>query len=68
MKPAAFEYHPPGTVEEALAALAELGHQGKVLAGGPAQGSDVSGHTAWILNTYHGARQRPARCDVEEER
>jgi carbon-monoxide dehydrogenase medium subunit len=41
MKPAAFEYHRPGTVEEALAALAELGHQGKVLAGGPAQGRDV---------------------------
>jgi carbon-monoxide dehydrogenase medium subunit len=41
MKPAAFEYHRPGTVEEALAVLAELGHQGTVLAGGPAQGRDV---------------------------
>ena len=34
MKPAAFEYHRPGTVAEALAVLAEVGHDGKVLAGG----------------------------------
>src|SRR4029453_16565686 len=34
MKPAAFEYHRPGTVAEALAVLAEAGHDGKVLAGG----------------------------------
>ncbi len=34
MKPPAFEYHRPGTVAEALAVLAEVGHDGKVLAGG----------------------------------
>ena len=34
MKPAAFAYHRPGTVAEALAVLAEVGHDGKVLAGG----------------------------------
>jgi aerobic carbon-monoxide dehydrogenase medium subunit len=34
MKPPAFEYHRPTSVEEALAALAEVGHDGKVLAGG----------------------------------
>ena len=34
MKPPAFEYHRPATVAEALAALAEVGHDGKVLAGG----------------------------------
>jgi len=34
MKPAAFEYHRPATVAEALAVLAEVGHDGKVLAGG----------------------------------
>jgi carbon-monoxide dehydrogenase medium subunit len=34
MKPPAFEYHRPATVEEALAVLAEVGHDGKVLAGG----------------------------------
>jgi carbon-monoxide dehydrogenase medium subunit len=34
MKPPAFAYHRPGTVAEALAVLAEVGHQGKVLAGG----------------------------------
>ena len=34
MKPPAFTYHRPGTVPEALAALAETGHDGKVLAGG----------------------------------
>jgi carbon-monoxide dehydrogenase medium subunit len=34
MKPPAFAYHRPGTVPEALAALAETGHDGKVLAGG----------------------------------
>ncbi|HTE69574.1 MAG TPA: FAD binding domain-containing protein [Actinomycetes bacterium] len=34
MKPPVFDYHRPGTVAEALAVLAELGHQGKVLAGG----------------------------------
>jgi carbon-monoxide dehydrogenase medium subunit len=34
MKPPAFEYHRPATVAEALAVLAEVGHDGKVLAGG----------------------------------
>jgi CO/xanthine dehydrogenase FAD-binding subunit len=34
MKAPAFEYHRPATVEEALAVLAEVGHDGKVLAGG----------------------------------
>jgi aerobic carbon-monoxide dehydrogenase medium subunit len=34
MKPPAFAYHRPGTVPEALAVLAEVGHDGKVLAGG----------------------------------
>ncbi len=34
MKPAPFSYHSPATVEETLALLAELGADGKVLAGG----------------------------------
>lgn len=34
MKPAPFVHHGPRTVEEAVAALAEVGHDGKVLAGG----------------------------------
>src|SRR5439155_12660825 len=34
MKPPAFAYHRPETVEDALAVLAELGPDGKVLAGG----------------------------------
>jgi carbon-monoxide dehydrogenase medium subunit len=34
MKPPVFEYHRPGTVAEALAVLAEVDHDGKVLAGG----------------------------------
>lgn len=34
MKPPPFEYHRPGTVEEALDVLAEVGPDGKVLAGG----------------------------------
>ena len=34
MKPPPFAYHRPGTVPEALAVLAEVGHDGKVLAGG----------------------------------
>jgi aerobic carbon-monoxide dehydrogenase medium subunit len=34
MKPPVFEYHRPGTVAEALTVLAEVGHDGKVLAGG----------------------------------
>jgi aerobic carbon-monoxide dehydrogenase medium subunit len=34
MKPPAFAYHRPATVPEALAVLAETGHDGKVLAGG----------------------------------
>ncbi len=34
MKPAPFEYHAPGSVEEALALLAEHGDEAKVLAGG----------------------------------
>jgi CO/xanthine dehydrogenase FAD-binding subunit len=34
MKPAQFDYYAPTTVEEALDTLAELGYNGKVLAGG----------------------------------
>ncbi|OHV48916.1 FAD binding domain-containing protein [Pseudofrankia sp. BMG5.36] len=34
MKPARFEYHRPGSVDEAAALLAELGDEAKVLAGG----------------------------------
>jgi carbon-monoxide dehydrogenase medium subunit len=34
MKPSAFEYHRPETLDEALSVLAELGADGKVLAGG----------------------------------
>lgn len=34
MKPPAFAYHAPASVDEALATLAELGDDGKVLAGG----------------------------------
>jgi aerobic carbon-monoxide dehydrogenase medium subunit len=34
MKPPVFTYHRPETVAEALAMLAEVGHDGKVLAGG----------------------------------
>ncbi|MBN2256263.1 MAG: xanthine dehydrogenase family protein subunit M [Anaerolineaceae bacterium] len=34
MKPAAFDYYAPASVEEALDQLAELGYNGKVLAGG----------------------------------
>ena len=34
MKPAAFEYHAPDTVEEAVGLLAELGDDAKILAGG----------------------------------
>ena len=34
MKPSAFVYHAPRSVDEALAVLAEHGHDGKVLAGG----------------------------------
>ncbi|HET6966022.1 MAG TPA: xanthine dehydrogenase family protein subunit M [Acidimicrobiales bacterium] len=34
MKPAAFEHHPVGTVEEAIDLLGELGDDAKVLAGG----------------------------------
>jgi carbon-monoxide dehydrogenase medium subunit len=34
MKPPAFDYHRPGTVAEALDVLAQVGHDGKVLAGG----------------------------------
>jgi aerobic carbon-monoxide dehydrogenase medium subunit len=34
MKPASFTYHRPTSVPEALAVLAEVGHDGKVLAGG----------------------------------
>jgi aerobic carbon-monoxide dehydrogenase medium subunit len=34
MKPPAFDHHAPGRVDEALALLAELGDQAKVLAGG----------------------------------
>ncbi len=34
MKPAAFDYHAPGTVEEALALLAAHGEEARILAGG----------------------------------
>lgn len=34
MKPSAFVHHAPRSVDEALAVLAEVGHDGKVLAGG----------------------------------
>ena len=34
MKPSAFEYHAPATVEDAVALLADLGDGAKVLAGG----------------------------------
>ncbi len=34
MKPAPFAYHAPRSVEEAVAVLAQVGHDGKVLAGG----------------------------------
>ncbi|ONH24655.1 FAD binding domain-containing protein [Pseudofrankia asymbiotica] len=34
MKPARFEYHRPGSVDEAAALLAELGDEAKILAGG----------------------------------
>ena len=34
MKPAAFDYHAPASVAEAVAVLAEVGAEGKVLAGG----------------------------------
>ena len=30
VKPSAFQYHRPATVEQALAVLAEVGHDGKV--------------------------------------
>ncbi|CAM4452527.1 Carbon monoxide dehydrogenase medium chain [Mycobacterium basiliense] len=34
MKPASFDYHRPGTAEEAVSMLAELGEDAKILAGG----------------------------------
>ena len=34
MKPAPFVHHAPRSVEEAVAVLAQVGHDGKVLAGG----------------------------------
>ena len=34
MKPPPFEYHAPTTLDDALALLAELGDEAKVLAGG----------------------------------
>ncbi|MBF6450561.1 xanthine dehydrogenase family protein subunit M [Nocardia elegans] len=34
MKPAAFDYHAPGSAEEAVTLLAELGDEAKVIAGG----------------------------------
>ncbi|MDQ6657247.1 MAG: FAD binding domain-containing protein [Actinomycetota bacterium] len=34
MKPAPFSWHGPGTVAEAVSVLADVGHDGKVLAGG----------------------------------
>jgi hypothetical protein len=67
MKRAAFGYHRPGTVEEALAALAELATRARSWPAAQRR-AETFGPDASILNTYHGARQRPARCDVEEER
>ena len=34
MKPAAFDYHRPDTVEQAVGLLAELGDDAKIIAGG----------------------------------
>ncbi|HON76151.1 MAG TPA: FAD binding domain-containing protein, partial [Dermatophilaceae bacterium] len=34
MKPSPFEYHAPRSIDAAVAVLAEVGHDGKVLAGG----------------------------------
>ena len=34
MKPAPFAYHAPRSLDEAVAVLGEVGHDGKVLAGG----------------------------------
>ena len=34
MKPAAFQYHRPRTIDDALALLKEVGEDGKILAGG----------------------------------
>ncbi|MFC7491450.1 MULTISPECIES: FAD binding domain-containing protein [unclassified Knoellia] len=34
MKPAPFTHHAPGTLDEAVSVLAEVGHDGKILAGG----------------------------------
>ena len=34
MKPAAFDYHAPESLEEALALLNEYGYEAKLLAGG----------------------------------
>jgi aerobic carbon-monoxide dehydrogenase medium subunit len=34
LKPTAFEYHAPTTVDEAVGLLAELGEEAKLLAGG----------------------------------
>ena len=34
MIPASFEYHRPGSVDEVVSLLAELGEEGRVLAGG----------------------------------
>jgi carbon-monoxide dehydrogenase medium subunit len=38
MKPAAFEYHAPGSVDEAVALLADHGEDAKILAGGQSLG------------------------------
>lgn len=58
MKPAAFDYYAPASVEEALDHLAELGYSGKVLAGGqsliPAMNFRMARPAALVdLNTIH---------------
>ena len=58
MKPAAFDYYAPASVEEALDRLAELGYNGKVLAGGqsliPAMNFRMARPAALVdLNTIH---------------
>jgi carbon-monoxide dehydrogenase medium subunit len=35
LKPAEFQYHQPGNVDQAIALLKQAGDSGKILAGGP---------------------------------
>ncbi len=55
MKPAAFDYYAPTSVEEALDHLAELGYSGKVLAGGqsliPAMNFRMARPAPWSIST-----------------